>query len=57
VREDPDGEPLAYPVHLTADQQRLILDQTGQNVSAILYESAAPQVRCSFGGIPLRVPR
>jgi release factor glutamine methyltransferase len=57
VREDPDSEPLAYPVQLTADQQRLILDQTGQNVSAILFESGAPQLRCSFGGIPLRVPR
>lgn len=57
MREESDSAPLTYPVYLTADQQRLILDETGRNVSAILYESAAPEIRCTFGGIPLRVPR
>jgi release factor glutamine methyltransferase len=53
-----EGEaPLVLPVQLTDDQSRSILDQTGHRVSAILYESAAPEVRCYFGGIPLRVPR
>lgn len=54
---DPPGAPLAFAIHLTADQRRHILDQTGRSISEILYESAAPEVRCSFGGIPLRVPR
>lgn len=49
--------PLLHRVQLTEDQARQIRDQTGHSISAILYESAAPEVRCYFGGIPLRVPR
>jgi release factor glutamine methyltransferase len=53
-----EGEaPLLLRVQLTDDQSRHILDQTGHSISAILYESAASEVRCHFGGIPLRVPR
>jgi release factor glutamine methyltransferase len=53
-----EGEaPLLLRVQLTDGQSRHILDQTGHSVSAILYESAAPEMRCYFGGIPLRVPR
>jgi len=57
MKTNQDGAPLLLRVQLTDDQARHVLDQTGQSVSAILYESAAPEVRCSFGGIPLRVPR
>jgi release factor glutamine methyltransferase len=53
-----EGEvPLLLRVQLTDDQSRDIFDQTGHSVSAILYESAASEMRCYFGGIPLRVPR
>jgi release factor glutamine methyltransferase len=53
-----EGEaPLMLRVQLTDDQSRHILDQTGHSLSAILYKSAASEVRCHFGGIPLRVPR
>jgi release factor glutamine methyltransferase len=53
-----EGEaPLMLRVQLTDDQSRHIFDQTGHSLSAILYKSAASEVRCHFGGIPLRVPR
>ncbi|HEV8499207.1 MAG TPA: methyltransferase [Gemmatimonadaceae bacterium] len=57
ARGDPIVAPLIISVHLTADQRQRILDQTGSSISAIPYESAAPAVRCYFGGIPLNVPR
>jgi HemK-like putative methylase len=57
MNADPRRAPLLLRVQLTDDQSRQILDQTGRSVSAILYDTAAPEVRCYFGGIPLRVPR
>jgi len=57
MNADPRKPPLVLRVELTADQTRHILDQTGLSISAIPYESTAAEIRCEFGGIPLRVPR
>jgi len=57
MRGDAIVAPLTISVRLTPEQHQLILDQTGRRISAIPYESAAPAVRCHFGGIPLHIAR
>jgi HemK-like putative methylase len=57
MNADPREPPLVLRVELTADQKRGILDQTGLSIAAVPYEVAATEIRCEFGGIPLRVPR
>ena len=51
------GVPLTFRLELTAEQQRQILEQTGQTLTSLPYESSALAVRIPFGGITLDVPR
>jgi release factor glutamine methyltransferase len=51
------GAPLLLEIELTEKQQRQIFEQTGISIGGILYETAAPAIRVSFSGLPLRVPR
>ena len=57
MTDDSPDPPPAVSVHLTPRQRHLIRDQTGHSVSSSLHESVAQETRCTFGGIPLRVPR
>ncbi|MEX2281293.1 MAG: methyltransferase [Gemmatimonadota bacterium] len=49
--------PLMLVVQLTEEQRRMIREQTGQDITALPYETKAPSVRCEFGGVRLRVVR
>lgn len=53
----PDRAPLVLPLLLTEAQREQIRRQTGLDIPALPFESAAPFVRCRFAGLELRVRR
>jgi release factor glutamine methyltransferase len=52
-----DAAPLFVSLQLTPAQRALIRQQTGVDVTALPVESRADFVRCTFGGLTLRVKR
>jgi release factor glutamine methyltransferase len=54
---DPSDVPLFLMIKLTADQQRQIADETGQQINAIPYATEASFIRRTFGGLRFRVAR
>ena len=53
----PKAPPLMLMVQLTEAQRRQIREQTGQDISAVPFETDAPYVWCLFGGLQLCVTR